>query len=270
MKKFQEIFRQSKPVIGMIHVAALPGTPRYGGFLNEIVDKARREARVYFEAEIDAVMIENMHDAPYLKTSVGPEIVATMTAVAVAVRNELAHKPVGVQILAGANKAALAVAQAAQLDFIRAEGFVYGHLADEGYIECCAGELLRFRKQIGAEQVAIFTDIKKKHSSHAITADVTIEDTAHAAEFFMSDGVIVTGTATGEEASIKEIRTVKAKIEIPVLVGSGVTYDNLQTYLSLSDAMIVGSYFKEGGVWSNELDVDRLARFMDKARQLRD
>lgn len=99
----------------------------------------------------------------------------------------------GIQILACGNKQAIAVAQSTGAHFIRAEGFVFSHVADEGFTDANAGQLLRYRKCIEADQVLVFTDIKKKHSSHAITSDVSLVETAHAAEFFMSDGVILTG-----------------------------------------------------------------------------
>lgn len=97
------------------------------------------------------------------------------------------------QILACGNTQALAVAKAANLDFIRVEGYVFGHVADEGYTNACAGEVQRYRRNIDAQNVLVFTDIKKKHSSHSITADVSLLETAKAAEFFMTDGVILTG-----------------------------------------------------------------------------
>lgn len=270
MKKFIKIFKRSKVVIGMIHIEALPGTPKSKNSIASIIDKAKREAETYKKAGVDAIAIENMHDTPYLNKNVGPEITAVMTRVGAEIKRVVNNMPVGIQILAAANKEALAVAQAAELDFIRAEGFVFGHIGDEGYIESCAGELLRYQKQIGAENILIFTDIKKKHSSHSITSDVSIEETAHAAEFFMSDGVIVTGVATGTEANPEEIIAVKKSVKIPVIVGSGVTYENLESYLKISDALIVGSYFKKRGYWENELDFAKTKKFMDKAKKIRD
>ena len=136
-----------------------------------------------------------MHDVPYLKREVGPEVVASMTAVCRAI-NEATNLPCGVQVLAGANEAALAVALAAGMDFVRAEGFVFGHVADEGWMDACAGPLLRYRKQIGAEHIAVWADLKKKHAAHAMTADVSLAETVKAAEFFGADAVIVTGEAT--------------------------------------------------------------------------
>ena len=178
-------------------------------------------------------------------------------------------KPIGIQILAGANKEALAVAQAAELDFIRAEGFVFGHLADEGYMDSCAGELLRFRKMIGAESIAIFTDVKKKHSSHAITSDVTLEETITAAEFFLSDGIIITGTSTGKEASLDDVKKAFYSTKLPMIVGSGITVENISTYWNFADAFIVGSYFKKDGGWKNGVEKDRVACLIEKAQLLR-
>jgi hypothetical protein len=175
----------------------------------------------------------------------------------------------GVQILAAANKEALGAAQAAGLDFVRAEGFVFGHVADEGYIDGSAADLLRYRRQIGADDILVLTDVKKKHSSHAITADVDIVETAHAAEFFLSDGVIVTGVATGTAASLEELKQVKQAVDIPVLVGSGVTQENVDQYLAVADALIVGSYFKYNGHWAKGVEFERVKTFMDRVNKLR-
>ena len=253
----------------MVHVQALPGTPQNKLSIQEICDLAVKEAKQYQAAGVDAVMIENMHDIPYLKGNVGPEIVAGMTAVARAVRKAI-DLPLGIQILAGANREALAVAQAANFQFIRAEGFVFGHVADEGYIESCAGELLRYRKMIGAEEIKIYTDIKKKHSSHAITSDVDIDETALAAEFFMSDGLIVTGSSTGKAVYLHELKSLKDKVKTPVLIGSGITAENIHQYWDFASAFIVGSHFKENGFWMNTVCNKRLTEFMNEVKKLRE
>lgn len=136
-----------------------------------------------------------MHDIPYIQDkNLGPEITACMTKITSEVMNVISSSmKCGVQILACGNKQALSVAKATNAHFIRAEGFVFSHVADEGFTDANAGQLLRYRHNIDADQILIFTDIKKKHSSHAITNDVSLVETAHAAEFFLSDGVILTG-----------------------------------------------------------------------------
>jgi len=268
LKKFAQVFTGVKPVIGMIHVKALPGTPGFAGSMSAIVTQACDEAALYLKAGVDALAVENMHDLPYLRSNAGPEITAAMSVVAAEVKR-ISALPCGIQILAGINSAALAAAYAAECDFIRAEGFVFAHTADEGIIESCAGELLRYRRQIDAADILIFTDIKKKHSSHALTADITIAETARAAEFFASDGVIVTGSETGVPAVIAEVQAVKHAVKIPVLIGSGVTSENVELYLPLADALIVGSHFKKDGFWANTVDYDRTAAFMEKVTALR-
>jgi membrane complex biogenesis BtpA family protein len=232
---------------------------------DEIVAEAIREAEIYRQAGIGTVLVENMHDVPYCK-GVGPEVVS-IAALAVAGIRELGLE-CGVQLLAGANREAVAVAHTAGASFVRVEGYVYGHVADEGYHDACAGELLRYRKQIGAEGVAVCCDIKKKHAAHAITADVSIAETARAAVFFLADAVVVTGSATGVPASVADAREVREAVACPVLIGSGVTPENLADYWPYADGFIVGSYVKEDGHWANPLCPERVARLVAVFRQL--
>jgi membrane complex biogenesis BtpA family protein len=258
-------FRARKPIIGMIHVGALPGTPASRHAVATLAAQAVAEARIYAAAGLDGVMLENMHDTPYQRGSVGPEIVAGMAVVAQAVKAAIGL-PCGLQLLAAANREALAVAHAAGLDFIRAEGFAFAHVADEGVIESCAAELLRYRRAIGAERVAVWADVKKKHSSHAITADVGIGETAHAVEFMRGDAVIVTGVVTGDAPKPDDVREVKAATRLPVLLGSGITAKNAAAFLAVADGAIVGSEFKVGGRWNAVVDPARVRRFVAAAR----
>ena len=252
-----------------------------------------------------------MHDVPYIRPPAPLELVSTMTRVCAEVRQVLGNRLVmGVQLLAGkcihydmnlctiittiimtfqifvcleagCNKEALAVSLASGGNFIRAEGFVFAHVSDEGWMDGCAGELLRYRKSLDAEDILVLTDIKKKHrywyyyseqhvknvivllycSSHAITADVSISETARAAEFFLSDGVVVTGVSTGECVDSEEFEAVLKTVNVPVIIGSGVTVKNIHQFRS-SDAIVVGSYFKRGGVWWNEISEERVSALM--------
>lgn len=249
------LFGVPRALIGVVHVGALPGTPSGCESVAEIASQAAAEARTYAEAGFHGVIIENMHDRPYLKSAVGPEIAAAMAVIGVAVRQAVAL-PLGIQVLAGANECALAVAHACGASFIRVEGYVFAHVADEGVMESSAGRLLRYRRAIGAEAIRIFADIKKKHSAHAITADVDIAETAKAAEFFQADAVIVSGVATGTPADAAEVRAVNQAVGIPTVLGSGITPQNIASY-ETADAFIVGSSVKQGGLWSNPLDASR-------------
>jgi len=264
-QNFKEYMKNRKIIIGMIHVPALPGTPENKLSTEEIISKCIYEAEIYKKQGLTTLMIENMHDIPYTK-NIGPEIITLMSIIGREIKKLGLY--CGIQILAAANKEAIATAKASGMDFIRAEGFVYAHVADEGYIESCAGDLLRYRKSIGAGEVLIFTDIKKKHSSHAITSDVDIAETAHTAEFFLSDGIIVTGVSTGTEADLEEVKQVRKAVHTPVLIGSGITTENLKNYYDNADIFIVGSYIKKNGYWKNELDEERISKLMKELERL--
>ncbi len=261
-------FVQAKPVIGVIHVGALPGTPRNTQTVSELVTTARHEAQLYRESGVDGVIIENMHDVPYLRCEVGPEIVAAMTAIAGEVKSEC-DLPVGIQILAAANIEAMAVAHAAGLDFIRAEGFAYAHVADEGLIQASAAKLLRFRRLIGAEHVQVWADVKKKHSAHAITADVSLGSTAETVEFMGADCVIVTGNVTGEPPKVADVQEAKTHCHLPIFLGSGISTENIKDFFNDADGFIIGSSFKVDGLWSNSVDPSRVATFMNSMSKLR-
>ena len=251
-------------LIGMVHVAALPGTPFSSMPVDQIVAKAVDEARHLEDAGFDAIIVENMHDAPYVHGHhLGPEIVAGMTLAANAVRHSV-QIPIGLQVLSGGNRHAIAIANSIGSNFIRCENFVFAHIADEGLLaEAEAGGLLRYRRSIGAEHVKVFCDIKKKHASHAITSDVDLAETAHAAEFFGADGFVVTGISTGKAAALDDVKAVRSATGLPVIVGSGVTPGYAGSLSEYADALIVGSYIKHDGFWKNPIDPERAKSIVD-------
>jgi uncharacterized protein len=261
------LFGVPRALVGVIHVGALPGTPANRLGVADIAGAAIAEARIYRDGGFHGLAIENTHDRPYLKSAAGPEIAAAMAVIGAEVRRAVAL-PLGVQVLAGANECAMAVAHACGACFVRVEGFVFAHVADEGLIQSSAGALLRYRRAIGAGAVRVFADIKKKHSAHAITADVDIVETARAAEFFQADGVIVSGVSTGRAADADEVRAVSAAVAIPTLVGSGITPENVVHYPA-ADALIVGSSVKTDGVWSSPLDEGRVRALYQAFSQTR-
>lgn len=262
----ESLFGVRRALIGVIHLQALPGTPANKLDIAAIKSIAVDEAGSYQDAGFDGIVMENTHDRPYLKTEVGPEIVAAMSVVSAAVKTAV-DLPLGIQVLAGANASALAVALASGANFLRVEGFVFAHVADEGLIEASAGKLLRYRRAIGAEHVRVFADVKKKHSAHAITADVDIVETAKAAEFFSVDGVIVSGVATGEPADPEEVAAVSQAVSVPTLIGSGITAENISQFPD-ANAFIVGSSIKVAGLWSNAIDANRTRALVEAFRAL--
>ncbi len=261
---YTDYLAKNKDLIAMIHLPAMPGTPRNTQTPRQITEKALREAQLYQSMGIRTVMIENMHDIPYIRHA-GPEIVGLMAIIGEKIKSLGLY--CGIQILAGCNKDALAVAHSADLDFIRVEGYVFAHIGDEGVFESCAGDLLRYRRFIGADHILVFTDIKKKHSSHAITADVNILDTAEAARFFLSDGVIITGNSTGMAVDFQELRMLQ-NYSFRKIIGSGITIENLNSYMHLADLYIVGSALKIDGKWFNDPDPDRISSLINTFKYL--
>lgn len=247
----------SRPaLVGMVHLKPLPGSPRWTGrSLAHTRDAALRDAVALLQGGCDALIVENMGDAPYLRGAVPPEVVAAM-AICTADIVDL-DAPVGVQVLAGANREALGVAVAAGAHFVRVEAFAYAHVADEGWLDASAGPLLRARRALGANHIAVWADVQKKHAAHAVTADLSLSALARGAAFCGADVLIVTGGETGEPTDIDAVRQVRAA-GLPVAVGSGVTVDDAHELASLADVLIVGSALKKGGDWRRKVSRRRV------------
>ncbi len=249
-------------LVGMVHCLPLPGSPGWGGSMARVIDRAMEDAEALFRGGCDALLVENMGDRPYLKGRALPETVGAMAVVTAAV-TELGL-PVGVQVLAGANREALGVAVAAGARFLRAEGFAWGHVADEGWIEASAGPLLRARAALGAE-VRIWADVRKKHAAHAATADLPLIDLARGTAFCGADALVITGAFTGAPTRPEDVQEARGA-GLPVVVGSGVTPDDAPRWAELADAVIVGSALKRGGRWQEPVDPGRVAALAEALR----
>jgi uncharacterized protein len=249
-------------LIGMVHLLPLPGSPGFsrGGSaaVRAMLERAARDAEALLLGGCDALLVENMHDLPYLRGAVPPETVAAMTLGAAVVARF--GVPFGVQVLAGANREALAVALASGASFIRAEAFAYAHVADEGWLDASAGPLLRARAALcdASDTIAVFADIQKKHAAHAVTADLTLADVAQGTAFSGADALVVTGAHTGQSADLGDVLAAR-QTGLPVLVGSGINPDNAATYSEVAEALIVGSALKVDGDWRNPVDPARVA-----------
>lgn len=262
----------AKSLVAVIAVPALPGTPGHDdeGGTEKLVASALQDLRQYQRAGVEAVLLENSWDVPYVKPPLSDAAVAAMLQVAREVRAAWSG-PLGLQLLEAANSQALQVAGEAGLDFIRVEGYVFAHIGGAGLIEGCAGTLLRQRKAMGAEHVAVWADIKKKHCAHALTSDQTIADHAKQAALFQADGLVITGNFTGEPPEEHDLYQVRDAVgsSTPVFTGSGLTLHNLEQLYPLADGFIVGSAFREGGQFLAPLVPDRLDRFAEAIAALR-
>lgn len=265
------IFNVRRAIIGVIHCPAFPGAPRHDGRRPDaLYDAAVRDAVAYAGGGVDGLIVENHGDIPFLRPGdIGPETIAFMTAATTRVIAETGL-PTGVNLLANAPLPALAVAAASGARFIRVNQWANAYVANEGLLDGDAARALRFRKQIDAQQVAVFADSHVKHGAHAITGDRSIEEVTRDLEFFDADVVIATGHRTGDAVTDAELQTVASATDLPVIVGSGVTEDNVERILATARGTIIGSSLKEGGVWWNRVDPDRVTRFMQRVDRLRE
>ena len=261
------LFGKPKAIIGVVHSRPLPGAPAYEGEpMAAGYEYAVREAERYAAGGMDGVIVENHGDIPFAKPeNIGPETAAVMAVMADRVGRAVGL-PVGINVLANGAIIATAVAKAAGAAFIRVNQWANAYVANEGIIEGPAAKATRYRAWLHARGLKIFADVHVKHGAHAIVADRGIPELTRDAEFFDADVVIVTGQRTGDSAKMEEIAAVKGATALPVVVGSGVDADNIADILSACDGVIVASSVKRDGVWWNEVDPDRLALFMDRAR----
>jgi membrane complex biogenesis BtpA family protein len=262
----QAIFSRKKVVIGVIHCDPFPGTPKYRGkTIGDIIERALRDADNYVSGGVHGLIIENHGDIPFSKPEdIGPETAALMAVITEKVRTRF-NVPLGINVLANAAIPALATALAGGADFIRVNQWANAYIANEGFIEGAAAKALRYRSQLRAEHIKVFADSHVKHGSHAIVADRSIQELTRDVDFFEADAVIATGQRTGDSATLSEIDEIRSATELPLLVGSGVTPDNVEQILSRTQGVIVASALKVDGVWWNEVELARVKHFMAAA-----
>jgi membrane complex biogenesis BtpA family protein len=256
------MFGSEKPVIGMLHVPPLPGSPQNKLDRDAILDWVLEDAKALADGGINGFALENFGDIPFYPGRVPPHTVSFMTALGVEVRQQF-HLPLGINVLRNDAESALAIAAAVPAEFIRVNVHTGARLTDQGVIEGTAHETLRYRKLLGAD-VRIFADVDVKHSAPIASRDLKVE----VEELVLRgcvDAVIVTGSATGRAASLDELKTVKASAgSAYVIAGSGVDEHNIGDVLKIADAVIVGTSFKRDGITTNPVDPSRVRAFMDK------
>ena len=264
-----ELFAVEKPIIGMVHLWPLPGAPGYQGHgMGPILDHARRDAEALLAGGVDGLIVENMWDLPYY-AGTGVQIEA-VTAQAVAAKSiaDMAGVPVGVNVIHNGWQAELAIAVAAGLDFVRICILTGARLWDTGELNPgCAADLLRRRKELGAEHLKLFADVDKKHSLPFPGLD--LETHIEWTEFYRADALIISGRMTGNAPPLDKVRRAKELAARPILMGSGTTDENIAEFLRYTDGSIVGSSLKVDGVAENPVDVERVRRYMDVVREVR-
>jgi len=265
-----KLFSSAKPLIGTIHCSAFPGSPRYKGeSMNSIIQYAVEEARAYAEGGMDGIIVEDSWDLPFLRPEdVWYETVTTMSVVADSVR-EATSLPIGINVLANAGEAAIAVAKASRASFIRVNQWVNAYVSNEGIVQGNSAKILRYRAALQAQEIAIFADVHVKHGAHAIVADRPVEEQARDVEFFDADVAIATGNHTGDATPIDEIEKIRRGTYLPVLVGSGLSVANALDLLGKADGAIVGTSLKENREWWGRVSVDRVRELVREVSRLR-
>ncbi|KSV62615.1 BtpA protein [Sinorhizobium sp. GW3] len=246
----------------MIHCPAFPGAPRYrGADMSVIYDACMRDAEALVEGGLHGLMIENHGDVPFSKPEdIGHETAAFMSVVTDRIARATGV-PLGINVLANAPILAFAIAMAGGAKFIRVNQWANAYVANEGFMEGRAAEAMRYRSLLRAEHIKVFADSHVKHGAHAIVADRSIQELTRDLAFFDADGVIATGQRTGNTATIEEIEEIGSATHLPLLVGSGVTKDNIVEILKRTNGVIVASSLKQGGVWWNPVDIERVKAF---------
>jgi membrane complex biogenesis BtpA family protein len=268
----RDIFSAGKIGIGVIHLAPLPGSPDFAGSLQEVQDRALREAELLTKAGFDGLIVENYGDLPFFKDDVGPETVEAMITLTREIKAS-AEVPVGVNVLRNDFRAALTVAAACECEFIRVNILVGAYVTPEGLIEGKPGLVLRLRRQL-APAAKIFADVRVKHA-YPLAATTIDEDALDVAERGKADYLIVTGSRTGSPPTGEDLRAVKiglekAALNVPMLVGSGLSPVNAADFLTLTDGFIVGSYIRKHGKAGEEIDLDKAVELVRIKKSVED
>jgi len=261
---FAALFPTPQPLIGMVHLRPLPGSPRYEGDFEVVRRRALTDAATLAAGGMDGLLIENFHDAPFRKQAVEPHTIVAMTLV---VREivQAVDLPCGVNVLRNDALAALALAHLCGAGFIRVNVHVGAMVTDQGLIEGNAYETLRYRRELGAN-VALLADVCVKHAVPLAPLDLgqMARDTVHRG---LADGLIVSGSGTGTVCDLDEVRRVREAVpQVPLLIGSGVAADNVGEFLRVADGVIVGTSLKRGGEVSQPVDLERVQALVHAAR----
>jgi hypothetical protein len=253
-----------KLLIGVVHLRPLPGSPRWHGDMESVVELAVNDAHAYERGGAHALFIENFGDVPFTRGSVAPETIAAMAAAGRAIRDAV-KLPIGFNVLRNDACAALALCAVCDGAFVRVNVHTGAMLTDQGLIEGNAYDTLRYRRRI-CPAAQIFADV---HVKHAVPlGNWTIEDAARdTVERGLADALIVSGTGTGLATDLADVERVRHTCPATkVLLGSGVRLENIRDFLPVADGFIVASSLKLNGKLSNPVDVKRVAALVRALR----
>lgn len=261
----KQIFQTSNPIIGVVHLLPLPTSPRWGGSLKTVVDRAEQEAAALAAGGVDGVIIENFFDAPFAKAQVDPAVVSAISLIIQRVMN-LVTLPIGINVLRNDAHSALAIAACSGAQFIRVNVLTGVMATDQGLIEGQAHQLLRYRRELGSD-IKILADVLVKHARPLGSPNLTtaVRETI---ERGLADGVILSGWTTGSPPSLEDLElAMDAANGTPVFIGSGADWQNIPTLIQAADGAIVASSLKRHGQIDQPVDPIRVSRFVEAMRR---
>lgn len=260
-----QIFKTPNPIIGVVHLLPLPTSPRWGGNLKAVIDRAEQEVTALASGGVDGVIVENFFDAPFTKNQVDPAVVSAMTLIVQRLMN-LVTLPVGINVLRNDAQSALAIATCVHAQFIRVNVLTGVMATDQGLIEGQAHQLLRYRRELGSD-IKILADVLVKHARPLGSPNLTtaVQETI---ERGLADGVILSGWATGSPPNLEDLELASAAANgTPVFIGSGANWENISTLIQAADGVIVSSSLKRRGKIEQPIDPIRVSQFVEAARR---
>lgn len=260
-----QIFKTPNPIIGVVHLLPLPTSPRWGGNLKAVIDRAEQEVTALASGGVDGVIVENFFDAPFTKNQVDPAVISAMTLIVQRLMN-LVTLPVGINVLRNDAQSALAIATCVRAQFIRVNVLTGVMATDQGLIEGQAHQLLRYRRELGSD-VKIFADVLVKHARPLGSPNLTtaVQETI---ERGLADGVILSGWATGSPPNLEDLELASAAANgTPVFIGSGANWENISTLMTAADGVIVSSSLKRRGQIEQPIDPIRVSQFVEAVRR---
>jgi membrane complex biogenesis BtpA family protein len=257
-------FKDATPLIGVVHLVALPGSPQHCLLLTDIIDLAVADARSYRDGGASGLIIENFGDVPYAKNRVQPQVVAAMTLAVDRVMREV-DLPIGINVLRNDARTALGIAAVTGAAFIRVNVHIGATVTDQGLIEGQADQTLRYRALLGTH-TEIWADVHVKHG--APLCDMSIEDAAEDTVYRgLADAIIVSGAGTGKETDPEHLARVHQRLPgVTIFVGSGTSPESIAKLMPEASGFIVGTWAKQEGDVRRPVDPRRVARLVEAIR----
>ena len=243
MSDFLKIFKNKKPIFGMLHLK--------GNSDEEVFERAKKEIEIYRANNIDAGIVENYYGNYYQMEKVLDYLN----------NSKFENLIYGVNCL-NMDVMGFDLANRYNASFVQFDS-VAGHLKErddysyEAFIN-------KYRKE---SKAFILGGVRFKYqpylSGRTLEEDLKIGMTR-------CDAIVVTQDATGQETSIEKIKEFRKIIgDFPLIIGAGVTAENCVEQLSIGDAAIVGSYFKDTYKDSGDVDGNHVKKLLDTLKKIR-